>query len=190
MHFYYLCQSVSRGPKEAKSTRYVLWFYVLLLNRVSHVFSHHPFAVSLPKDYYNRKGKELLRSSSLSTRKWNRSETMRMSQSVRDSASESSSTVDSDEGNGGASTKIGVPLGTPAKAEPSKQQSSKEILSPDFKHLYECQICSVEFRDNDAVYSSNNPRCNHHFHQKCMEKWLNYQYTCPICHEVFALQTF
>ena len=170
----------------------------LLMNSMSYsrwIVSHRSSPHS-KTDTYDRKGKELLKSSSLSTRKWNRSETMRtvnMSQTIRDSASDSFSTVDSDEGNNGEPTKLVVPLGTPAKAEQQQQskQSTKSLPhAPDIKHLYECQICSVDFRDNDDIYTSNNPKCNHHFHQSCMEKWLNYQYTCPVCHEIFALQSF
>ena len=139
-----------------------------------------------------------------------------MSQTIRDSSSTScgSSSVASDEGNSGDNPtnpgqeqpqqqqeQLVVPLGTPSKERPrvsasledpglrqSTATTSDDNVAKKFQHLYECQICAVDFQDNDEIYASNNPDCNHQYHRSCIEKWLNYQYTCPICHEVFVLQ--
>lgn len=52
-----------------------------------------------------------------------------------------------------------------------------------------CAICNEEYQAGQPVYESNNPLCKHQHHQKCMDKWLECQNTCPICNQAFVLQT-
>lgn len=52
-----------------------------------------------------------------------------------------------------------------------------------------CGLCNEEYQPGQPVYESNNPRCRHEFHQICMERWLEFQNTCPTCNQPFALHT-
>lgn len=52
-----------------------------------------------------------------------------------------------------------------------------------------CGICSKEYQPGQPVYESNNPQCQHQFHKVCMDKWLDYQNSCPICNQPFVLCT-
>ncbi|KAL3504675.1 hypothetical protein ACH5RR_034516 [Cinchona calisaya] len=43
----------------------------------------------------------------------------------------------------------------------------------------ECSICLSEFEEGDEIRELE---CNHMFHNKCLEKWLQgCQATCPLC---------
>jgi len=50
-----------------------------------------------------------------------------------------------------------------------------------------CPICSEKYREGESVYESNNIKCCHQAHKKCMDKWLTIQNSCPICSQPFAL---
>ena len=43
--------------------------------------------------------------------------------------------------------------------------------------LTECIICYYDFKEEDTVLL----RCGHFFHRNCINQWLNYRDTCPIC---------
>ena len=43
-------------------------------------------------------------------------------------------------------------------------------------NLGECSICLTKI-ENDVYKTS----CNHIFHRKCYEQWLNYNLKCPLC---------
>ena len=43
-------------------------------------------------------------------------------------------------------------------------------------NLEECSICLNKI-END-FYKTD---CNHRFHRKCYEKWMNYNINCPLC---------
>ncbi|XP_059292132.1 RING-H2 finger protein ATL78-like [Lycium ferocissimum] len=43
----------------------------------------------------------------------------------------------------------------------------------------ECVICLAEFRDGEKIKVL--PKCNHGFHVKCIDKWLNSHSSCPTC---------
>ena len=42
--------------------------------------------------------------------------------------------------------------------------------------------------DNPLPVINNNIKCKHHFHKKCIEKWLNKYNVCPLCRERFELE--
>ena len=41
-----------------------------------------------------------------------------------------------------------------------------------------CTICLEFFKDKDTISILN---CNHKFHNKCIQPWVDNQSTCPIC---------
>lgn len=43
-----------------------------------------------------------------------------------------------------------------------------------------CVICLTDFT-RDATERIRALKCNHEFHNECMEKWLNEKRTCPVC---------
>ncbi|GJP70829.1 hypothetical protein CLOP_g1724 [Closterium sp. NIES-67] len=43
----------------------------------------------------------------------------------------------------------------------------------------ECSVCLVEFEDDVMLRRMH--CCRHLFHQDCLEKWLEYRLSCPIC---------
>ena len=115
---------------------------------------------------FDAKGKNLAKP--LSPRKWTRDE-MEIT-----SFEETESCSGSDEDEVAASSDGGAQQRT---------QTNKKL-----DHLCACQICSESFQEGEDIIQSNNPICGHIFHQKCIEKWLNYQYACPICSHVYVLQ--
>ncbi|KAI4337654.1 hypothetical protein L6164_016040 [Bauhinia variegata] len=44
----------------------------------------------------------------------------------------------------------------------------------------ECAACLNEFQDHETLRFI--PRCNHVFHSHCIDFWLSYHSTCPVCH--------
>ena len=51
----------------------------------------------------------------------------------------------------------------------------KNILNADTK----CSICNENFKDDDICRINN--RCNHHYHQVCIDQWYLDNDKCPIC---------
>ncbi|PKA64792.1 E3 ubiquitin-protein ligase ATL6 [Apostasia shenzhenica] len=47
------------------------------------------------------------------------------------------------------------------------------------KGALECAICLNEFEDDDVLRLL--PKCNHVFHQDCIDAWLATHVTCPVC---------
>ena len=45
--------------------------------------------------------------------------------------------------------------------------------------MEECVICFTTMNDKDFIQLS----CNHRFHGRCLQKWLKYNATCPLCRE-------
>ncbi|MCD9643221.1 hypothetical protein HAX54_030481 [Datura stramonium] len=45
----------------------------------------------------------------------------------------------------------------------------------------ECVICLTEFRVGEKIKIL--PKCNHGFHVKCIDKWLNSHSSCPTCRQ-------
>ncbi|CAI7867992.1 unnamed protein product [Closterium sp. NIES-53] len=43
----------------------------------------------------------------------------------------------------------------------------------------ECSVCLVEFEDDNMLRCMH--CCRHLFHQDCLEKWLEYSLSCPVC---------
>jgi hypothetical protein len=53
-----------------------------------------------------------------------------------------------------------------------------------------CAICLSHFEPQQLVCESNNSSCKHIFHKDCMVDWLmKHQDTCPMCREVYLLET-
>jgi hypothetical protein len=67
-------------------------------------------------------------------------------------------------------------------------QAAMRVLR-EARGLVVCAICSQPFETGQPVYESNNPQCQHTHHKTCMDKWLVYQNTCPVCHQPFVLCT-
>lgn len=51
----------------------------------------------------------------------------------------------------------------------------------------ECSICQ-ENLTNNIVFT--NCRCNHSYHEKCINKWLKVSRTCPTCRKHFLQNPF
>ncbi|CAB9520657.1 expressed unknown protein [Seminavis robusta] len=49
-----------------------------------------------------------------------------------------------------------------------------------------CPICNDIFEYGQPVYTSNN--CGHQCHKVCMDRWLKFQNTRPVCNEAFVLR--
>jgi len=47
----------------------------------------------------------------------------------------------------------------------------------------ECSICLNSYDPGQIICLSKNPRCNHVFHQDCIEEWLKDHSDCPLCRE-------
>ena len=50
----------------------------------------------------------------------------------------------------------------------------------------ECSVCLVEFEDSDTIKML--PKCQHVFHQNCIDTWLPSRMTCPICRQKLTSQ--
>ena len=51
----------------------------------------------------------------------------------------------------------------------------------------ECSICHQNLT-NYIVHT--NCQCNHSYHKKCIEKWLNISRSCPTCRKTFIPNPF
>lgn len=65
--------------------------------------------------------------------------------------------------------------------EPPKGRSFKEGSA--------CALCTEDFQGGQPVVQSNNPSCGHVHHKKCIDQWLRFQNTCPVCNQAYVLQT-
>ncbi|GAA0167783.1 hypothetical protein LIER_22642 [Lithospermum erythrorhizon] len=54
---------------------------------------------------------------------------------------------------------------------------SEEMKIPGLEN--ECVICLMEFYPGEKIKLL--PKCNHGFHVKCIDKWLNCHSSCPTC---------
>ena len=52
-----------------------------------------------------------------------------------------------------------------------------------------CAICFSPFEDHDLVCESNNLSCKHVFHKDCLVQWLERHEDCPICRNIYILET-
>lgn len=41
-----------------------------------------------------------------------------------------------------------------------------------------CSICLNDFKSGEKLVT---PSCNHNFHYKCLDKWLDHRENCPVC---------
>lgn len=64
------------------------------------------------------------------------------------------------------------------KSFPSFLYSSVKDLRKE-KYGLECAICLVEFQDDSMLRLLTS--CCHVFHQECIDLWLEYHTTCPVC---------
>ena len=60
------------------------------------------------------------------------------------------------------------------KFEKAKFQNCGE----ENKDKTECKICFMEFEENDELRLM---QCFHHYHSKCVDKWLETSNKCPLC---------
>ena len=47
----------------------------------------------------------------------------------------------------------------------------------------ECSICLADYQEGDVVVWAKTDRCNHIFHEECIEQWLERHDNCPLCRE-------
>ncbi|KAJ8765736.1 hypothetical protein K2173_014858 [Erythroxylum novogranatense] len=47
------------------------------------------------------------------------------------------------------------------------------------RETMECAVCLSEFQDDETIRLL--PKCDHVFHGKCIDTWLAYHVTCPVC---------
>merc|ERR1719210_94571 len=64
-------------------------------------------------------------------------------------------------------------------ALPTRKLAAAENLGEQTK----CLICLDEFNDGDDVKTLP---CLHIYHQKCIERWLNTDNSCPVCKTVIG----
>ena len=51
-----------------------------------------------------------------------------------------------------------------------------------------CVLCSVCFKIGDKVSVSNNPSCEHQYHQDCIRRWIkNRSDACPVCRVCYTV---
>lgn len=53
------------------------------------------------------------------------------------------------------------------------------------KGALECAICLNEFEDDDTIRLL--PKCDHVFHQECIDAWLSNHVTCPVCRTNYSV---
>jgi hypothetical protein len=70
---------------------------------------------------------------------------------------------------------------------------SCELGTDDYESFLEdapgCAICLSHFEPHQLVCESNNISCDHIFHQDCMMGWLMKHKMCPLCREMYLLET-
>lgn len=57
----------------------------------------------------------------------------------------------------------------------------KKIKSKLFYKQDECSLCLSVYNNNDIITHTG---CQHIFHKKCLDKWLKYENTCPLCRNI------
>ncbi|XP_031280434.1 E3 ubiquitin-protein ligase At1g12760-like [Pistacia vera] len=80
--------------------------------------------------------------------------------------------------------RLASPLGTSENAEKQdiidarvgSSNSSNELAL--YQEDSECCICLSQYADGVEL---NRLPCNHHFHRRCISKWLHINATCPVC---------
>ncbi|XP_020581001.1 E3 ubiquitin-protein ligase ATL6-like [Phalaenopsis equestris] len=55
------------------------------------------------------------------------------------------------------------------------------------KGALECAICLNEFEEEDTIRLL--PKCDHVFHQECIDAWLATHVTCPVCRTNYAVDS-
>ncbi|KAH7292660.1 hypothetical protein KP509_29G080000 [Ceratopteris richardii] len=68
--------------------------------------------------------------------------------------------------------------------EESVNQDAKysvvSVLPPnDWRHRAECVVCLTDFHEAESIRML--PKCEHCFHEQCIEMWLSTHSTCPLC---------
>ena len=55
-----------------------------------------------------------------------------------------------------------------------------------------CSICLEQINDKEINLITILLDCNHKYHQKCINKWLQYKkYTCPYCrNNIYGVQRY
>ena len=56
----------------------------------------------------------------------------------------------------------------------------KDLIQSNKHKLDMCSICFEQFNDEEECREL---KCNHMFHQKCVDTWLTEHITCPVCRE-------
>ena len=63
-------------------------------------------------------------------------------------------------------------------AESAEIEALPEVLLNETIEEYECPVCMEKMSTNDIVRTLP---CFHRLHRDCIDKWLEYKKTCPIC---------
>ena len=56
---------------------------------------------------------------------------------------------------------------------------SKKIKKDDIFLKEECNICFMNYQERELIREL--PDCKHHFHKRCLDKWLKKKAQCPMC---------
>ncbi|CAN1216276.1 E3 ubiquitin-protein ligase ATL6 [Linum perenne] len=52
-----------------------------------------------------------------------------------------------------------------------------------------CAICLTDYIEGDRVRLRLLAKCDHVFHAKCVDRWLTFHVTCPICRTVLTMDS-
>ena len=56
---------------------------------------------------------------------------------------------------------------------------SRKIKKQDCFLEEECSICQTNYQEKELMREL--PNCKHHFHKRCLDKWLKKKAQCPMC---------
>lgn len=60
------------------------------------------------------------------------------------------------------------------------QRGSESIYEDSSESREECTICLEYFKNGDDIRKL---KCNHIFHENCIEEWFLKEITCPVCRD-------
>ncbi|KAH7292659.1 hypothetical protein KP509_29G079900 [Ceratopteris richardii] len=61
----------------------------------------------------------------------------------------------------------------------AKHGAVSVLPAHEWRHRADCVVCLTDFQEAESIRML--PRCEHCFHQQCIELWLSAHSTCPLC---------